>query len=219
MKKFTTGLLTGLALGGTLLVSLWQIEKSSPESQALGTLDFLITEWTAQREDPDTIQIAQIPHAELQDLRPGFFPDTVAALARTLEQVYRIPKGVTLSQWALESNWGRSDLGASNYFGHTLNAVKPYLRDTSWVLRRERTMVNGQIAAGRPVFFARYNSIAECFDTHGQYLTTSKRYATAFKQTSSERFARELSRGGYAEDPDYALKLIAIIRRYKLDDL
>jgi len=50
---------------------------------------------------------------------------------------------------------------------------------------------------------------------HGKYLSRSERYKRAFRQTSPEGFAREMARR-YATDPDYGLKIIAIMRRYEL---
>jgi len=196
------------------------------ERGALETLDFLINEWSSQRDastvlDTDTLLIAQLPaRIELPEARPGFFPDTVIALARRTQHLYNIPAPIILAQFALESRWGLSNLNASNYFGHTWAAVKPFLADTSvWVMRREKIMRDGQMVSGQAVRFASYKNIAECFDVHGKYLTGSRRYENALKQKSVENFCRELSRAGYAADPDYWLKLVAIIKRYKLENI
>lgn len=214
MKKIFFAFAFGIILGGSIIYALALVE-GRDQIDALGTLDFLIEQWSFQREPVDTVHIAQL-RVELPDTRSGFFPDTVVSLAKQIELRYRIPKGVTLAQWALESNWGRSNLSASNYFGHTLPAVRRFMEKPESVMRREKVMRAGSIVDGRPVAFARYRTLAECFDVHGKYLSSSHRYRNAFKEISSERFARELSRAGYAEDPDYALKLITIMRRYKL---
>lgn len=213
---FLLGCAIGLAVGMPLAYLSVQDQRRATE-----TLDFLIEQWTAQRETIDTIFIAQFPaRIELPDARTGYFPDTVKALAQRLESIYKIPKAVTLAQFALESRWGLSNLNASNYFGHTWVAVKPYLRDTTeWVTRNEKVFRDGKIVSGPPMRFASYRNISECFDVHGLYLSRSPRYANALKMKNSEDFARELSKAGYATDPDYALKLIAIIRRYNLETL
>ncbi len=222
MRKLAFVFLLGALIGGSVVGSLYYLAREkllTENEQATETLDFLIGEWTAQRELPDTVVArAQLPsRIELPDARSGFFPDTVRKLAARIESLYRVPKGVTLAQWALESGWGKSNLNASNYFGHTWLAVKPFLKDTTWfVVRREKKMEGGQIVAGPAARFALYRTIAECFDVHGQYLSRSTRYANAFGAGSSELFARELSKAGYATDPDYALKLIAIMKRYRL---
>jgi len=218
MSKILLAFLLGIGIASAVWFALIQISPDE-DTIALRTLDFLIDEWTAQREDIADERKAQLSaHIELPDARPGFFPDTVKALAQRIQSQYKIPKGVTLAQWAIESSWGRNNLGCSNYFGHTLSAVLPYKGNSSFVLRREKirdTEARG-FATGQVVRFASYKSISECFVTHGKYLSLSPRYASARLKKSPEAFALQLSSDGYATDPDYGLKLIAIMRRYKL---
>jgi flagellum-specific peptidoglycan hydrolase FlgJ len=126
-----------------------------------------------------------------------------------------MPKGVVLAQWALESRWGMSALGASNYFGHTFLAVKRFMAEPSFVSVREKVMRGGRMVLGDTVRFARYRNMAECFSVHGRYVSQSGMYASAFKTRSPEDFARELAKR-YATDPSYAIKLIVIMRRYGL---
>lgn len=221
MRKILYSFFAGFVVGASLLLALSLLREAAPWRQeqldATRTLDFLIDEWSADRTPVDTVSIAQIRRVlEIPDARIGFIPDTVRKLAQGLDSLYHIPTGVTIAQWILESRWGLSELGVSNYFGHTFAAVKSYMDEPSFVIRRERVMRGDSIVAGRAVSFARYRTIAECFDVHGKYLSGSARYSSAFKQTSSERFARALSKAGYATDPDYALKLIAIMRRHNL---
>jgi len=181
---------------------------------ATSTLDWLIDQWA------DEIQYNFIlsnitPNTELLDAKPGYFPDTVRSLATITETDFKIPKGVTLAQWALESKWGLNALGAKNYFGHTYNAVKDYMLDPQWVELRERTISQGQITTGKIVRFAKYKNIKECFATHGLYVSQSELYRTAFDQASPENFAKELGKR-YATDPEYSIKLITIMKRYHL---
>jgi flagellum-specific peptidoglycan hydrolase FlgJ len=69
----------------------------------------------------------------------------------------------------------------------------------------------------QPVQFAEFKNIAECFDVHAKYLSSSRRYAKAFAVRSPEKFVKELAAAGYAQDPEYALKLITIMRRHYLN--
>ena len=217
MRKLLLAFFLGLTIASAVWIALLQI---APKEQvnALQTLDYLIDEWTSQREEinDDARQAQVLARIELPNARPGFFPDTVRALAHSIQTLYRIPEGVTLAQWVLESNWGRNNLAASNYFGHTLAAVRPYMAQPRFVMRREKAVLNGVIVTGKPVAFALYANIAECFIVHGLYISQSRRYEKARAESSAERFALALSKAGYAEDPDYGLKLIAIMRRYRL---
>jgi flagellum-specific peptidoglycan hydrolase FlgJ len=217
MKKLLLAFLLGVAIASAIWIALLQLSPDE-KTNALQTLDYLIDEWTSQREavNDDARQAQVAARIELPNACPGFFPDTVRSLAHRIQSLYRIPKGVTLAQWALESNWGRNNLGVSNYFGHTWLAVLPFKKDSSFVLRREKVKMETGLATGQVVRFASYKSIAECFDMHGRYVSQSGRYRSAFATKSPEAFARQLSRCGYATDPDYGLKLVAIIRRYRL---
>jgi flagellum-specific peptidoglycan hydrolase FlgJ len=132
-----------------------------------------------------------------------------------VEARYKVPSAVTLAQWALESRWGKNNLGVSNYFGHTYAATKTFIASPKFVVFHELINASGTSRPGRLVKFASYRSITECFDAHGQYLSTSQLYRDAFFATNAEQFAKIISLH-YATDPDYATKLITIIRRYKL---
>jgi len=206
--SFIGGCVLGIAVTVVLLLSS---QKPSEESFALETLDYVINDWTGARDGDYATAKLGFPGA-----RVGFIPDTVYALARRVDSVYRVPKGVVISQWILESRWGTRDLGTENYFGHSYAAVRSLMKNPRFVWRRDKIMVEGKITTGPPVRFAQYNDMAECFDTHGKYLSRSTRYKRAFSTNSPESFAKALSEGGYASDPGYAVKLVVIMRRYRL---
>ncbi len=183
-------------------------------------VDFAIGQWTHADEIPPAPlkggDLAQFAAAkELPMSRLGYFPDTVRSLATMVQDRYKVPAAITLAQWALESQWGKRNLGVSNYFGHTFNATKRFCSTPKYVLRRELVNVWGINTPGKPVKFTSYTSIKECFDVHGQYLSQSQLYRAAFFANNPEQFARIISLY-YATDPDYATKLITIIRRYEL---
>jgi flagellum-specific peptidoglycan hydrolase FlgJ len=210
MKKILISFLCGALLGAAVIIAL---EAVTPQenSSARQVLDWLIGEWTSQQ----FLSVAGFPgRVELPDAKPGYFPDTVRALALHIEQAYHIPKGVTLAQWALESSWGRNNLGVSNYFGHTFAAVRQYLSDTIPLLARELIVVDS-LVPGKVVRFARYKNIAECFEVHGKYVSRSTLFARAFAQHSADKFAFRLATH-YATDPEYGRKLVTIMKRYNL---
>jgi hypothetical protein len=210
------GMCLGFMLGGIILFLLF---KNPPEQvrkdDSKEILDFVIGEWT--NPEPDSILVAGIIHRD----KSGIFqlrkiPDTVRALASHIEAYCKIPKGVVIAQWILESKWGLCSLGAENYFGMTLAAVKKYMQQPKYVIQQDKRFVNG-IAIPEIVRFARFKNIAECFNVYGQYIQGSKLYANAFKHSDQpEKFAMELAKH-YAADPEYAIKLVTLMRRYKLE--
>jgi flagellum-specific peptidoglycan hydrolase FlgJ len=218
MRRVVFAFLLGCAIAASVFLALGHlVGLDDADAQAVGILDDVIAAWATDRLPIDTIAtVAQFRVPQRSQFRVGFIPDTIFALAQRVEELYRVPKGVTISQWVLESHFGLSDLGANNTFGHTYAALRPFVDSLQWVVLREKTIINGSIVAGQAVRFAKYMSLDQCFDAHGRYLSGSARYRSAFETTSPQDFARMIARSGYATDPDYALKLITIMRRYRL---
>jgi len=210
--KYLLVFLAGLLIGATILFLLCSGNGTPtfPNSSDQ-LLDEILSAWTSL---PDTSQSTTAFFFHLSGAQIGTVPDTVKALARRVQLLYHVPEGVVVAQWILESKWGLADLGANNYFGHTYAATKKFYSPSRFVLKQDKQYVNGNVKLVR-VRFARYTDIAQCFDVHGKYLSASVYYRDAFKQTSPEKFARSLAKH-YAADPDYALKLITIMHRYKL---
>lgn len=133
-------------------------------------------------------------------------------------QKAHIPASITLSQAILESRFGTSLLAqqANNHFGIKAN---PHWdgKDRHCAYTHEWS---SQKKGMYPAFacFRRYNSIEEGYADHSDFLTTRPRYAALFKlpPTDWQAWAKGLQAAGYATDPDYATKLIAIVEHYQL---
>ena len=68
-------------------------------------------------------------------------------------------------------------------------------------------VVNGETRKVSAKFRA-YDSYQDSFNDYANLINNSPRYAQARQQTgSSQAYATELKRAGYATDPDYAAKL------------
>lgn len=122
------------------------------------------------------------------------------------QELHGIPASITLAQGLLESAAGRSTLAVkgNNHFG-----IKCH---SSWT---GDTLIRSD---DRPDdCFRAYPDVRQSFDDHSQFLLRS-RYASLFKLDPLDyaSWARELRRCGYATDPNYASRLIAIIERYAL---
>ena len=117
-----------------------------------------------------------------------------------------VPASITLSQGLLESGAGLSTLATegNNHFG-----IKCH---NDW---QGETMLRDDDA--KDECFRVYKSAAESFADHSRFLQR-KRYASLFEldPTDYQGWAHGLKRCGYATDPTYAAKLIAVIERYGL---
>jgi flagellum-specific peptidoglycan hydrolase FlgJ len=126
-----------------------------------------------------------------------------------------VPASVTIAQAILETYWGSSRLAreANNYFG-----IKAQTRVGSagvvwfdvWEVIGGRNVMQSQP-------FRAYDSVADSFVDHGRFFVENGRYAAAMATGDDARqFARAVNRAGYATDPAYASKLIALMDRYNL---
>lgn len=120
---------------------------------------------------------------------------------------YRIPASITLAQGLLESGAGRSELArkGNNHFGikcHGWQGAKTYFDDDA-----------------RGECFRAYDNVYESYEDHSRFLVNGRRYSKLFslRTTDYKGWARGLKAAGYATNPQYANKLIEIIRLYDLD--
>jgi flagellar protein FlgJ len=130
----------------------------------------------------------------------------LAQAAQDCQRKTGIPASITLAQAALESAWGERAVG-NNLFG--IKAGKGWTGPTVTFGTHEH--LNGKDVA-MPDKFRRYSSWLESMVDHAQFLLKNPCYAKCFKQTDGAGWARELQAAGYATDPDYAKKLIDIMR-------
>ena len=120
-----------------------------------------------------------------------------------------IPASITLAQGLLESGNGNSKLAreANNHFGIKCTpdwtGGKSYHDDDK-----------------KDDCFRKYKDAAQSYEDHAKFLQ-KPRYASLFelKPTDYEGWAKGLKKAGYATDPAYPQKLIALIERYRLSDL
>ena len=144
-----------------------------------------------------------------------------ARAARATAKEFGVPAAVTLAQAALESNWGRAHMDeANNYFG-----IKAYDRggvpQIGPIAKGFVTLPTKEVVNGRTITvnarFRSYASMADSFRDHANFLRVNSRYAPAFEHTDEpNEFARAIAKAGYATDPAYADKLIALMRDHDL---
>lgn len=139
-------------------------------------------------------------------MSPSEFLDQILPAALTSQHTDGIPASFTLAQAALESSWG-ARAPSFNLFG-----VKA---DSSWhgpiVQVDTHEFIHGTSMPMKCPFRA-YGSWLDCIKDHAEFFKKNPRYAACFKEKTGEGWAKAVAAAGYATDPDYANKLIAIIR-------
>jgi flagellar protein FlgJ len=145
------------------------------------------------------------------------FKKTMLPISAQIEKEFGIKPIITITQSAHESNWGRSKLTeiANNLFGFT---GESWERQGLPVIRMETTeYVNGKkVIVKRP--FRQYKSWYNSCQDWAKIISTLSRYKKAYeyaKKNNIEGFAIAVKEGGYATDPKYDTKLIALSKVVK----
>lgn len=142
------------------------------------------------------------------------FVDRVADAARSASEATGVPRALIVAQAALESGWGRREIrGADGAPSFNLFGIKA---DRSWrgpVTEAVTTeFVDGAMQRVTARFRA-YGSYEEAFADYAKFLTGNPRYARVLAAPDAEQAAAALQHAGYASDPNYAGKLVRLMRR------
>lgn len=135
---------------------------------------------------------------------------------------------VSLAQFILESDYGRSELAqaANNCFGMKKSLSGNTWADSAWdgksVYRKPtKEHVNGKYITVTAEF-RKYPDMAKSIADHSAYLlgaingSGKKRYAGIKGETSYKKAITIIKNGGYATSPDYIDKICNLIEKYNL---
>ncbi|MBF5054025.1 peptidoglycan hydrolase [Alcanivorax venustensis ISO4] len=143
---------------------------------------------------------------------PTDFVHQLSEPAREASRRTGMPAPLILAQAALETGWGRREIPTSeggnshNLFG--IKAGADWKGPTTEVVTHE--YINGQRTRVVDRFRV-YDSYAEAFEDHGRLISDNPRYAPVLDAADANQAAQALQNGGYATDPAYADKLVALM--------
>ncbi|MFP4137043.1 MAG: flagellar assembly peptidoglycan hydrolase FlgJ [Halomonas sp.] len=163
---------------------------------------------TARQPDGDA---AVRERAELPE-HVSTFLDRLEAPARAASRATGVPAELILAQAALETGWGRHEIStrdggnSHNLFG--IKAGSGWEGETTEVVTHE--VYDGQRQKVRDDFRV-YGSFEEAFTDYAHLIGNNPRYQAVTRADSPGEAARALQQGGYATDPAYADKLIAVM--------
>lgn len=112
--------------------------------------------------------------------------------AQEVQKKYGVPASVVLGQYAQESGYGKSTVGANNYFN-----------------------IKGNGKGG----YKDYNSKEESFMDFGRLLSTSRYTKYTKNATSTSSYMMGVKKAGYATDPNYVNRVLSIIKTNNLTSL
>lgn len=143
-------------------------------------------------------------------MTPAEFIAAISPAACTSMAKTKIPASFTIAQAALESSWGARAPGM-NLFG--IKADPSW--DGAFTSKTTHEVVKGktiEIIAN----FRAYPDWLSSIDDHAQFFLTNPRYSHALTCRDGESFAQAIAAAGYATDPNYSAKLIAVMRTHGL---
>lgn len=142
----------------------------------------------------------------------GQFVQTLSAPAQAASATTGVPAELILAQAALETGWGRHEIATrSGHNSHNLFGIKAgshWQGKTTDIVTHE--YINGRRTQMVDTFRV-YDSFEHAFTDYANLIGNNPRYAGVVNAPNAEQAARELQRGGYATDPRYAEKLVAVM--------
>jgi flagellar protein FlgJ len=140
------------------------------------------------------------------------FMERLSAPAQAASRKTGVPAELILAQAALETGWGRHEIatadGRNSYNLFGIKAGSSWQGRTTDIVTHE--YINGQRTRVVDTFRV-YNSFEEAFTDYARLISDNPRYAGVVSAPNAERAAHALQAGGYATDPRYASKLIAVM--------
>lgn len=150
------------------------------------------------------------------ELTPESFKEKLLPMAQQAAAALGVDAEVLLSQAALETGWGkhmiRDQYGRNSY---NLFGIKA---DSRW--QGEKAVVTTlEYRRGLPVqekaSFRAYNSYEESFQDYVAFLQGQNRYQDALNSVVDPvQYVNGLQQAGYATDPQYAEKILDIIKQH-----
>ncbi|WP_317931641.1 flagellar assembly peptidoglycan hydrolase FlgJ [Halioxenophilus sp. WMMB6] len=141
----------------------------------------------------------------------------LSALSEHAEQAANrlgVNKNVLLAQAALETGWGEHITANATGSSNNLFNIKSDGRWQGDSVQVTTVEYRDGVAARERANFRSYDTIAESFDDYVQFMQGNPRYQKALEcAADNQAYVEHLQAAGYATDPDYASKIMAILQR------
>ena len=147
-------------------------------------------------------------------MKPDEFIAVVAPIAQQSMKRTGIPASFTIAQAALESGWGTSKttVNARNLFN--VKADKAW-KGPTWDMPSTEHVAGKDVV--QPAKWRSYPDWLSCIEDHASFLLTNPRYKPAFACSGDcAAFARAVAAAGYATDPNYVTKIMAVVKSHNL---
>ena len=158
---------------------------------------------------------------KLTDAQNDFIAEIYPGAKENFEK-YNIFPSLIIAQAMLESTWGTSELAvkSNNLFG--IKAFSDWSGE--FVMHKSPEVISGQRVMIESAFRA-YPTRADSIKDHGNFLryrtrsNGSLRYEQVWKAKDYKQAVIAIHAAGYANDPNYTIKVIGVIEKYNLHKL
>jgi peptidoglycan hydrolase FlgJ len=143
------------------------------------------------------------------------FVDRLAAPAQAASAATGIPARFIIGQAALESGWGKREIkNADGSTSHNIFGVKATKDWTGKTVNSVTTEYVGGVPKKVVEKFRAYDSYEDALTDYASVIKNNPRYAPVVEASRDVAgFAHGMQKAGYATDPQYAKKLISIMRQ------
>lgn len=140
------------------------------------------------------------------------FLNQMSPSATVASKVSGVPAKLILAQAALETGWGKEKIkterGENSYNVFGIKAGDYWKGKTTNVATTEFV---GGVAQRSVERFRVYDSYDDAFSDYARLISNNPRYQGVINANSDTAAAHAIQQGGYATDPQYANKLIAVM--------
>ena len=178
----------------------------------------------------DQRSVRGLSNFELPELKPATdktqfnspeeFTQHILPYAQKAAKELGVSPLVLVSQAALETGWGnaitRHQDGSSSFNLFNIKADNRWHGDH--IIKSTLEYDNG-LAKREKASFRAYDSYADSFDDYVDFLRTNNRYQHAISNQGNDKlFIQDIHKAGYATDPNYADKVLNILKRDSMQE-
>lgn len=151
---------------------------------------------------------------------PEEFTNHILPYAKKAAKELGVSPLVLVAQAALETGWGKAVTrhkdGSSSFNLFNIKADKRW--DGEQVIKSTLEYDNG-FAKYEKASFRAYDSYADSFDDYVDFLRTNSRYGNVLRNSGNDKlYIQDLHKAGYATDPNYADKVLNILKRDSIQE-
>ncbi len=152
---------------------------------------------------------------------PEQFVESLMPIAERVAAKHGMDAKAIVSQAAVETGWGKFVIHtADGKSSHNLFGIKA---NKGW--QGEQAVVdtlefNNGVAQKQKAAFRAYSSVEEAMEDYARFVTTQPRYSEAVENAAdAASYTQALQDAGYATDPEYANKIMAVYHSDRLNSL